>query len=128
MDVRHFVSWAGTVAEVAGVVSMLLGAVIAISLAVVTLRRHSPHQAFVNLRQNLGRAILLGLEFLVAADIIRTVSDTPTLRSVTVLGLIVLIRTFLSFTLEVELDGHWPWRREPLNKPDSTPERHHKPA
>jgi uncharacterized membrane protein len=57
---------------------------------------------------NLGRAILLGLEFLVAADIIRTVAEVPTLRSVTALAVIVLIRTFLSFTLEVELEGRWP--------------------
>jgi hypothetical protein len=58
-----------------------------------------------------GRSILLGLEFLVAADIIRTVAVQPSLENVTVLGLIVLIRTFLSFSLEVEIDGRWPWRR-----------------
>ena len=58
-----------------------------------------------------GRSILLGLEFLVAADIIRTVALQPSLQNVAVLGLIVLIRTFLSFSLEVEIDGRWPWRR-----------------
>jgi hypothetical protein len=58
-----------------------------------------------------GRSILLGLEFLVAADIIRTVAVQPSLENVAVLGLIVLIRTFLSFSLEVEIDGRWPWRR-----------------
>jgi hypothetical protein len=57
------------------------------------------------------RSILLGLEFLVAADIIRTVAVQPSLENVAVLGLIVLIRTFLSFSLEVEIDGRWPWRR-----------------
>jgi uncharacterized membrane protein len=63
------------------------------------------------LRQDLGRGILLGLEFLVAADIVRTVAMTPTLDDVLVLGLIVLIRTFLSMALEVELEGRWPWRK-----------------
>ncbi len=63
------------------------------------------------LRNDLGAAILLGLEILVAADIIRTVAVDPTLESVAVLGLIVLIRTFLSFSLEVEIEGVWPWRR-----------------
>lgn len=62
-------------------------------------------------RANLGRSILLGLEFLVGADIINTVAIDPTLKSVAVLGGIVAIRTFLSFTLEVEIQGKWPWRR-----------------
>jgi uncharacterized membrane protein len=62
-------------------------------------------------RHDLGRGILLGLEFLVAADIIRTVAVRPTLNGVVVLGLIVLIRTFLSMALEVELEGRWPWHQ-----------------
>jgi uncharacterized membrane protein len=62
-------------------------------------------------RHDLGRAILLGLEILVAADIISTVTLTPTLESVVVLGIIVLIRTFLSWSLALELDGRWPWQR-----------------
>src|SRR6478735_2423018 len=70
-----------------------------------------------DLRQRLGRAIVLGLEFLVAADILRTVRAVPTLYEVGVLGSIVLIRTVLSFSLEVELEGRWPWqprRDEPV--------------
>lgn len=63
------------------------------------------------IRTVFARTILLGLEFLVAADIIRTVAVQPSLENVAVLGLIVLIRTFLSFSLEVELDGRWPWAR-----------------
>jgi uncharacterized membrane protein len=63
-------------------------------------------------RRMLGRAILTGLELLVAADIIRTVAIDPTLESVAVLGVIVLIRTFLSFSLEVEIDGRWPWQKK----------------
>jgi len=62
-------------------------------------------------RRVLGRSILTGLELLVAADIIRTVAIEPTMESVLVLGLIVLIRTFLSFSLEVEIDGKWPWQQ-----------------
>lgn len=63
------------------------------------------------LRQELGAAIVLGLEYLVAGDIIRTVAVDPTLRNVAALGLIVLIRTFLSMTLQLEIDGYWPWQR-----------------
>jgi uncharacterized membrane protein len=69
-------------------------------------------EAVANFRSSLGRAILLGLEFLVAADIINTVAVTPTLISVAVLAGIVIIRTFLSFSLEVEIEGRWPWDRK----------------
>lgn len=71
--------------------------------------RHAP-DAYRQFRQDVGRGILLGLEFLVAADIVRTVAVTPTLGGVQVLALIVLIRTFLSVALEVELSGRWPWQ------------------
>jgi len=69
-------------------------------------------QAITNLRSSLGRAILLGLEFLVAADIINTVAVQPTLTSVAVLAGIVAIRTFLSFSLEMEIDGRLPWKKK----------------
>ena len=72
---------------------------------------HNRDEAVANFRSSLGRAILLGLEFLVAADIINTVAVTPTLLSVAVLAGIVIIRTFLSFSLEVEIEGRWPWDR-----------------
>jgi uncharacterized membrane protein len=67
--------------------------------------------AYRDCRQSLGRAILLGLEFLVAGDIIRTVAISPSFTSVGVLAIIVLIRTFLSATLTVEIEGRWPWQR-----------------
>lgn len=70
-------------------------------------------QVYQRLRQQLGRSILLGLELLVAADIIRTVAITPTVESVVVLAGIVLIRTFLSFSLELEITGRWPWTKAP---------------
>lgn len=63
-------------------------------------------------RQSIGRSILLGLELLVAGDIIRTVAVSPSFTSVGVLASVVLIRTFLSFTLEVEITGRWPWQRD----------------
>ncbi len=67
---------------------------------------------YTQLRHDLGKVILLGLEILVAADIIATVSTTPTMSSVLVLGVIVLIRTFLSFSIQVELDGKFPWQQK----------------
>jgi len=76
--------------------------------------------AYREYRQHLGRAILLGLEFLVAGDIINTVAVDPTFRSVGVLAGIVAIRTFLSFSLEVEIDGRWPWARAAAEPPPRT--------
>jgi uncharacterized membrane protein len=73
--------------------------------------RRTTARAYEDLRRNLGRSILLGLEVLIVADIVRTIIVDPTLESVAVLGAIVVIRILLSFSLEVEIDGAWPWRR-----------------
>lgn len=97
--------WVDAVGVVAIVVGMLLA-----SFYFVRQGRKEP-DGFRHYRQGLGRGILLGLEFLVAADIIRTVAVRPEFDGVLVLGLIVLIRTFLSMSLEVELEGRWPWQR-----------------
>jgi uncharacterized membrane protein len=102
--------------EFAGIGAILLGALIAVGhLARDVVRGPSAGSAedepIAVFRRMLGRAILTGLEFLVAADIILTVAVDPTIESVLVLGAIVLIRTFLSFSLEVEIDGRWPWQR-----------------
>jgi uncharacterized membrane protein len=75
------------------------------------LRSGDPVRAYERYRANLGRGILLGLEILVGADIVATVTAPLTFQSVGLLGLIVLIRTFLSFSLETEIEGRWPWRR-----------------
>jgi uncharacterized membrane protein len=105
----------GKVVDAAGVGVMILGALGATVLAAYRLQqRHA--DTYRLYRRQLGRSILLGLELLVAADIIRTVAVTPTVRSVLVLAGIVLIRTFLSFSLELEITGRWPWQ-----KPDATP-------
>jgi uncharacterized membrane protein len=76
--------------------------------------------AYEFFRRRLGRAILLGLEFLVAADIIRTVAVTPSGESVAVLGGIVLIRTFLSFSLQLEMTGAWPWQQRSVAAVDKS--------
>jgi len=109
MTFEEVIEDVGKVVDALGVAAIVVGIVVSAALAF----RPDPdrYRAF---RQRLGRGILLGLELLVAADIIRTVAVTPTIESVTVLGLIVLVRTFLSFSLEVELNGRWPWQpRQP---------------
>lgn len=111
MSVDDFLSLVTLVLEVGGVGVILLGAVLACGLAVYRLVNDGPEPAYRAFRHGLGRAILLGLELLVAGDIIGTVAIHPSFESVGVLGLIVLIRTFLSFSLEVELEGQWPWGR-----------------
>jgi len=73
--------------------------------------RRTEEDHYHQLKVSLGKALLLGLEVLVAADIVRTVALELTLESVSVLGLLVLIRTFLSWALVVEIDGHWPWQQ-----------------
>jgi uncharacterized membrane protein len=76
-------------------------------------RDHDGSAAYRRLRATFGGVILLGLEILVAADLVRTVAVAPTLQNVAILGVIVLIRTFLSFSLEIEIEGVAPWRRGP---------------
>ena len=97
--------------EVAGIAVLIVGGCYALGAFAVRVVHRRSDDAFEDLRRSLGRSILLGLEILVAADIIRTIAITPTFTSVGVLGLIVVVRTFLSFSLEVELDGQWPWRK-----------------
>lgn len=112
VDWRQAIETAGLVADVVGVVVILVGAVASFAIfAREVIRQRLFPEAYRGLRHSLGRSILLGLEILVAADIIRTVAVEPTLQSVAVLAGIVAIRTFLSFSLEVELQGRWPWQR-----------------
>lgn len=117
MSLREIIDLVGTVIDVAGVAVIAAGVVLAVILAGRDARRRAT-DVYGATRRRFGRAILLGLELLVAADIIRTVAIEPTLDSLAVLGVIVLIRTFLSFTLEVELDGRWPWQQ---SRPASEP-------
>ena len=96
----------------AGIVVVVIGLLLAAAWFVAAQRDAELRaSAFRGFREHVGKAILLGLEFLVAADIIRTVAVDPTFRGVGVLAVIVAVRTFLSFTLEVELSGRWPWQK-----------------
>ncbi|NOJ60942.1 DUF1622 domain-containing protein [Arthrobacter sp. 260] len=114
----------GKAVDAAGVAAIVIGIVVASLIAAGALlrrRKTEGHRTYETYRRRLGRSILLGLELLVAADIIRTVAVTPTYESVGVLGLIVLIRTFLSFSLELEITGKWPWQKSQAT--DQAPKR-----
>ena len=117
MSYDEIISDVVKVVEGVGCAVMVLGAVWALgqfAIAAVTRRAadgEAEEGAYSTLRRNLGRVILLGLEILIIADIVRTVIVDPTIESVISLGLIVLIRIVLSFSLEVEIDGTWPWSR-----------------
>ena len=98
--------------EAFGAAVLVLGLVWSLAFAAVVWRRSgNGRRGYQALRETFGGVLLLGLEILVAADLIRTVAVAPTLENVGVLGLIVLIRTFLSFSLEIEIEGVPPWRR-----------------
>ena len=111
MRVETFFERATQAFEVLGVSAMIAGTVYAFALALVTWKRTDGGRAYKTLRDSLGGAILLGLELLVAADIVKTVTSTPSLTDAAILGLIVLIRTVLSISIEIEVDGVAPWRK-----------------
>ncbi|CAN5515185.1 DUF1622 domain-containing protein [soil metagenome] len=112
MTFIEVVETVGRVIDGVGVAIIALGMALAAGIAIGRTVRKTG-DAYRNLRNQLGRSILLGLEFLVAADIIRTVAITPNAQSVAVLAGIVAIRTFLSFSLELEITGRWPWQQKP---------------
>ena len=111
MDFKQILDVAEHAFEVAGVAILLTGGLISLIVYVRDVSRGQRRDAYTALRHNLGRTILLGLEVLIIADIIRTITIDPTLESAVTLALIVFVRTFLSFSLELELDGVVPWRR-----------------
>lgn len=110
MGFTEVIELVGKGIDAAGVAVIVVGVVVASVLAVHRSVGRRPG-TYGRYRQQLGRSILLGLELLVAADIIRTVAVTPSLGSVLVLAVIVVIRTFLSFSLELEITGRWPWQK-----------------
>ena len=123
MTFAEVIEVVGKVVDAAGVAAIVVGALYAAFLSLTRRREGNVYRLF---RRRLGRSILLGLELLVAADIIRTVAITPTLESVGVLAAIVLIRTFLSFSLELEITGRWPWQQVPAESspgPEAEPTR-----
>ncbi len=109
MEFAGVVEAVGRLIDAAGIAAIVTGAILAALFAVPRLLRRQAG-VYEQFRRFLGRSILLGLELLVAADIIRTVAVSPTLESVAVLAAIVLIRTFLSWSLELEITGRWPWQ------------------
>lgn len=113
---REGIIWVTRAVEIVGILIILIGAVTALARFAVGSAARDGGDRIACFRSDLGRGILIGLEFLVAADIINTVAVEPTLNSVAVLAGIVLIRTFLSWSLEVEIEGRWPWTRAAAEK------------
>jgi uncharacterized membrane protein len=114
VDFDRVIERVGKGTDALGVAVMVLGLVIALAtFAIRAWHRDTPAEVvYKAVRRSIGRSILLGLELLVAADIIRTVAASPSFRSVGVLAAIVAIRSFLSFTLEMEVSGRWPWQHD----------------
>lgn len=109
MGFVEIIETTGKAIDLVGVAVIAVGVLVAAAMVIPDIRNGVAGVDRI-FRQRLGRSILLGLEFLVGADIIRTVAVTPDARSVAVLGGIVLIRTFLSFSLQLEVTGYWPWQ------------------
>ncbi|MBJ7404310.1 MAG: DUF1622 domain-containing protein [Bradyrhizobium sp.] len=117
--VLHTLHWIAAIVEVLGVGVIVVAVIAASAWSIPQMFLGEWRGAFRSYRANLGRGILLGLEFLIAADIIGMVAIVPTLERLAVLGLIIVIRTFLSFSLQIEIDGRLPWRRERADAADS---------
>jgi uncharacterized membrane protein len=113
--VRAAIEWAALGIEMLGALVIVVGVLrVAITRGTVRfLLKVDEPAAFDSYKHQIGRSLLLGLEFLVAGDVVRTVALEPTLVNVAVLGLLVLVRTFLAWTLSVEIEGRWPWQPRP---------------
>jgi uncharacterized membrane protein len=112
-DFNSFAQTAGKLLDAAGVIVIFGGVILSTFAIVVTaVKRSNIHSTYTVYRHNLGRSILIGLEFLVAGDIIRSVAGTPNLDSVIVLAIIVIIRSLLGVEFEMEIEGRWPWQRK----------------
>jgi uncharacterized membrane protein len=111
--IKHAIEWIALGIELLAV-AVIAGGVIFLAITRGTVRylfRLGEAGAYESYRHQLGKALLLGLELLVAADVIRTVALEPTLNNVAILGLLVVVRTFLSWSMSVEIEGSWPWQR-----------------
>ncbi len=119
MHFNDVVETVGKSVDGLGVAITVVGVVAALVwyAARVITRARTPEDAYRDVRRRIGRSVLLGLEVLVAGDIIRTVAVTPSFRTVGVLAVIVGVRTFLSMTLEVEISSRWPWQKAPTPSP-----------
>jgi uncharacterized membrane protein len=122
--VRTVIEWAALTIEILGATVIVVGVMrVAITRGTVRyLFQLDKPGAYESYKHQMGRSLLLGLEFLVAGDVVRTVALEPTLTNVAVLGLLVLIRTFLGWSLSVEIEGRWPWQaRTEEHVPAETP-------
>lgn len=113
-DIFSFAQQAGELLDLVGVIVIFSGVVISVFLALFRILTKKTENLYRYFRQCLGKSILLGLEFLVAGDIIRSITGTPSFTAVGVLVVIILIRSFLSITFDMEIDGCWPWQRSKL--------------
>ena len=111
MDFEEWMEHVVHAFEVVGVAILAIGSLAALLGAAWALARGERHEAYKRARQNVGRAVMLGLEILIIADIVQTITIATTFESAVTLALIVLVRTFLSFSLEIELEGVVPWHR-----------------
>ena len=109
-NIKIYIGYITEIVEFIGVLTIFVGALYSLIKFLIYVPKKKAEN-YLKLRQSLGKSILLGLEILIAADIMATVVTEPTLSSVTTLGLIVLIRTFLSMSLQVELEGKFPWQK-----------------
>ncbi len=107
----EIITVAGYAIEAFGVLIVIIGSCLSTSTYLRTFKHRPEGEAYRSYRQDLGRSIILGLEFLIAGDIIRTVVVADSLENVGILALIILIRSFLSITLHLEVEGRWPWQK-----------------
>lgn len=119
-ELSQFYELSVTLLEVSGTLAILIGAAAATYLFLRNAYRVGFSKAYPAFRSTLGRSILLGLEFLVAADILQSLVIAPTLDDLLILAGLVLVRTFLSISLGVEINGHWPWQDTRLEREEKT--------
>lgn len=114
MHFKEIMDFTSKVIDAAGVAVIVIGALYATISFMRNIfhRKHGPADPYRDYRETVARSILLGLEFLIAGDIIRTVAVAPTFNNLGTLAILVVIRTFLSVELEVEIEGYWPWQRK----------------
>ncbi len=115
-NINIYIDYIAKIMEAIGVLTIFIGSIIAIAKYLLGIKSKNTSKSYTDLRQSVGKSILLGLEILIAADIMATVVTEPSLLSVSILGLIVLIRTFLSLSLQVELEGKFPWQKSKSKK------------
>jgi uncharacterized membrane protein len=121
--IRAVIEWVAFGIEIVGAVVIVAGVlrIVITRGAVSFLFKLEKPGAYGSYKYQMGRSLLLGLDFLVAGDVVRTVALEPTLVNISVLALLVLVRTFLSWSLAVEIEGHWPWQSRAIEAPHNPP-------